>query len=108
LINEMDRRYRLYIYGLKNPEWTPFKNGALPSDFFARNVFLCFQEDDLAIRIRGEIGFDRLMWGSDYPHGSGTFPRSRELIDITLGNVSPDERDRLVCRNAADLFGFRL
>jgi len=43
-------------------------NNMLPSDFFCRNVFLSFQEDQLGIRDRAFIGIDALMWGSDYPH----------------------------------------
>ena len=45
-----------------------FKGDTLPSDFFARNVFLSFQYDDIGIRLRDRIGVDCMMWGSDYPH----------------------------------------
>ena len=27
-----------------------------------------------------EIGIDRIMWGSDYPHREGTYPYSREAL----------------------------
>ena len=45
-----------------------FKNGMLPSDFFAQNVFLSFQEDDVGVQLRDRSGVERMMWGSDYPH----------------------------------------
>ena len=51
-----------------------FKDGLLPSDFFRRNVFISFQEDDLGIQLRSSIGVENLMWGSDYPHAESTFP----------------------------------
>ena len=50
-----------------------FKEDMLPSDFFHRNVFLGFQEDELGIRLRDMIGVDSLQWGSNYPHMESTF-----------------------------------
>jgi nitroreductase len=61
-----------------------FKDGALPSDFFRRNVFISFQEDTLGIQLRAHIGVENLLWGSDYPHAESTFPRSRQIVDRML------------------------
>ncbi len=85
-----------------------FKGDTLPSDFFARNVYLSFQEDDVGIRLRDLIGIDRMMWGSDYPHSESTFPRSREVLDEILAGVPEEERAKIVCHNAARLYGFDL
>ena len=85
-----------------------FKNDMLPSDFFARNVFLSFQEDDVGVRLRDRIGVDRMMWGSDYPHSESTFPRSREVLDEILADVPADERHEIVCGTTARLYGFDL
>ena len=85
-----------------------FKNDMLPSDFFARNVFLSFQEDDIGVRLRDRIGVDRMMWGSDYPHSESTFPRSREVLDEILEGVPQQERHEIVCGTTARLYGFDL
>ncbi len=85
-----------------------FRGDTLPSDFFARNVSLSFQEDDVGIRLRDRIGVDGLMWGSDYPHSESTFPRSREVLDGILAGVPADERAKIVCGNTANLYGFDL
>lgn len=82
-----------------------FSDGALPSDFFHRNVFVSFSDDDVAIRNRDIIGVENLMWGNDYPHGESTFPRSREIVAERLKGVPDDEFVRLTQSNAARLYG---
>lgn len=98
-----------YTYRERNEEALyRFKGDTLPSDFFARNVYLSFQEDDVGIRLRDRIGVDRMMWGSDYPHSESTFPRSREVLDGILQGVPEEERAKIVCHNTAGLYGFDL
>jgi len=49
-----------------------------------------------------------MMWGSDYPHSESTFPRSREVLDDILHEVSEEERAKIVCHNTAKLYDFDL
>jgi predicted TIM-barrel fold metal-dependent hydrolase len=86
--------------------WYRFKEQALPSDFFHRNVFLSFQEDHLGIRDRTILGVDNLMWGSDYPHTESTFPRSQQILEEILAGVPDAERDKIICTNVARLYHF--
>ena len=98
-----------YTYRERNEEALyRFRGDTLPSDFFAQNVYLSFQEDDLGIRLRDRIGVDCMMWGSDYPHSESTFPRSREVLDEILRGVPEEERAKIVCHNTARLYGFDL
>ena len=83
-----------------------FKNEMLPSDFFRRNIFLGFQEDDVGIRLRDYIGVDSLLWGSDYPHAESTFPRSREILEEILIGVPEDEKSKIAGENTARLYHF--
>ena len=54
----------------------------LPSDFFRRNVFTSFQEDDLGIQLRSLIGVENVMLGVRLPpHAESTFPKSREIVE---------------------------
>jgi predicted TIM-barrel fold metal-dependent hydrolase len=104
----LDLKYKFHVFGAKTGRWREFKDGALPSDFCKRNIWITWQEDGLAVRIRNEIGVDRLMWGSDYPHASGTFPRSREILDDLLAGVPADDAAAMVGTNAAKLYGFEI
>ena len=46
------------------------------------------------------------MWGSDFPHPDGVWPDSKEFIDREMAHLAPDIRHKLVCGNAARLYGF--
>lgn len=55
---------------------------------------------------RGLLDVNRLMWGSDYPHVEGVWPRSRQQIAHDFAGVPAEEVDRIVALNRARLFGF--
>jgi predicted TIM-barrel fold metal-dependent hydrolase len=46
------------------------------------------------------------MWGSDFPHPDGIWPDSQEYIQRELGALPPATRRKIVCENAARLYGF--
>ena len=83
-----------------------FKDDMRPRDFFHRNVFLSFQEDDIGIRLRDVIGVDNMMWGSDYPHSESTFPQSRKILAQILAGVPEEEQAKIVGGNTARLYHF--
>ena len=69
---------------------------------------MSFQEDACGIREREAVGLGTLMWGSDYPHTESTFPRSREILDRILADVSAEDRAAITCHNVARLYDFDL
>jgi predicted TIM-barrel fold metal-dependent hydrolase len=83
-----------------------FKDGLVPSDFFRRNVFISFQEDDLGVQLRSIIGVQNLMWGSDYPHAESTFPKSRQIVECILQDLPEEEKAMIAGANAARLYHF--
>ena len=83
-----------------------FTTDMLPSDFFRRNVFLGFQEDELGIALRHHVGVDNLLWGSDYPHAESTFPRSQQILEEIFHDVSEDEKSKIAGENTAKLYHF--
>jgi predicted TIM-barrel fold metal-dependent hydrolase len=104
----LDRLDYTYTQRQGNARYYRFRTVERPSEFFARNVFASFQDDELGVRERHRIGIGSLCWGSDYPHTESTFPRSREIMSARLGDVPQDEQDRIVFANAARLYGFAL
>ncbi len=97
-----------YTYSQRhgNARYPRFATAERPSDFFRRNVFCSFQDDDLGIREREVIGIDAICWGSDYPHTESTFPRSREIMIARLAAVPVDEQRKILWNNTARLYGF--
>ena len=58
--------------------------------------------------MRADVGVDRIMWGSDYPHVEGSHPYTREHLRRSFSSMDPDEIQQLVGLNAAALYGFDL
>jgi predicted TIM-barrel fold metal-dependent hydrolase len=60
------------------------------------------------VAVRDAIGVDRFMWGSDYPHDEGTYPKTKRSIQKAFHDVDPDETRAMLGGNAAMLYGFDL
>jgi hypothetical protein len=56
------------------------REGLLPSEYWRRNMFVEFMEDDIGVKLRDYIGVETMLWGSDYPHSEATFPRSQQFL----------------------------
>jgi predicted TIM-barrel fold metal-dependent hydrolase len=84
------------------------KEGLLPSDYWRRNLFAVFQEDEATVQLRHLIGVGNLLWGNDLPHSESTWPRSREFLANMLAGVPEDEVRQLTHDNAARIFHFPL
>ena len=80
-----------------------------PSDYFRRNVFIgaAFPAPGDAAVMR-DIGIDRVMWGSDYPHMEASSPHSRESLRRTFAGWTPEELRVVLSENAAKVYGFDL
>ena len=80
-----------------------------PSEYFARNVWVgaSFPSPGEA-EARRDIGLDRFMWGSDYPHNEGTYPYTREALRRSFAGTDPAELRQLLAGNAAAVYGFDL
>lgn len=77
-----------------------------PGQIIARQVACSFQYDRACIMSRSITGTKALMWGSDYPHHEGTFPRSREVLAHLFDGIDISEQDKadIVGANAGRLF----
>lgn len=77
-----------------------------PSEIIARQAACSFQTDRAGIMARSVTGTQALLWGADYPHHEGTFPRSREVIAHLFDGIDISEQDKadIVGGNAARLF----
>jgi predicted TIM-barrel fold metal-dependent hydrolase len=80
-----------------------------PSEYFARQCYIgaSFLPSHEG-RDRHEIGLDKLMWGSDYPHLEGTWPNTMDSLRETFGTYPEAETRALLGINAADVYGFDL
>ena len=78
----------------------------LPSEIFARQVFLTYEDEGIGVRLIPEIGVDNVMWASDYPHGDSTWPHSRKVLaDSPLAALGAEAMQKVLWDNAAALYG---
>ncbi len=80
-----------------------------PSEYFRRNcwVGVSFPSPAEAAAC-ADMGPDRFMWGSDYPHDESTYPDTREGLRRAFRGVGAEELRRVLGGNAAALYGFDL
>jgi predicted TIM-barrel fold metal-dependent hydrolase len=50
------------------------------------------------------IGLDNIMWESDFPHGTGTYPHSRERIEKATQDWTPEERRRVLVETPRQIY----
>ena len=77
-----------------------------PSDYWHRQCAATYQTDRIGIKLLDELGTENVMWGSDFPHPDGIWPDSQVFIDRELGHLPENVRKKIVCDNAAALYGF--
>ncbi len=77
-----------------------------PSEYWHRQCYATYQSDRIGIKMLDEIGEDNIMWGSDFPHPDGIWPDSQEFIQRELGHLPAATRHKIVCANAAKVYGF--
>jgi len=77
----------------------------MPSEYVRKNIWATFLEDPPGIRDRHEIGVDKIMWSTDYPHTNSNWPNSQRIASYAFRDVPADERRMIVRDNAARLYG---
>ena len=75
-----------------------------PSDLFHRQMYVDFWYEEVGIQLRHQIGMENIMWESDYPHSTSTWPESWKFIERTLAGVPQEERNQLQYGNALKLY----
>ena len=92
---EMDKRSRVETLPLK------------PSEYFYRQCYSTFTEDEVGGRLLEWYGEDSFLWSTDYPHvGTGNiWLFSDAVIERTLGHLKQETQAKVLARNVAELYG---
>ncbi|MYC42407.1 MAG: amidohydrolase [Acidimicrobiaceae bacterium] len=80
-----------------------------PSSYFHSNCYMgsSFPGPDEADAIR-QLGVDRVMWGSDYPHAEGTFPETVAALRHVFADWPADDLHKLLGATAAEVYDLDL
>ena len=102
VVERLDHEHHQYY-----DKTTDYRLSMLPSEIFARQVYVTYEDEKLGVELIPRIGLGNVMWASDYPHGDSTWPHSRKAIaDSPLAALGDEAVRRITCDNAASLYGF--
>lgn len=78
-----------------------------PGDYVRRQFHVTFMDDWRALRNRSVTGTAPLIWGNDYPHFEGSWPKSVEAIDVQSekAGLSAEEKRTIFGGTLASLLG---
>jgi predicted TIM-barrel fold metal-dependent hydrolase len=98
----LDHGFRYANVPTEKPEFTK-----LPSEYLREQVWACtFFEEFAANTFLDEIGADRVLFETDYPHPICLYGDDvRRKIDAAFGDLSQEVRSRILFSNAAELYG---
>jgi uncharacterized protein len=100
----MDRDYQEYN------DWFQVSLEMLPSEYVQRHTIFGMIQERPAIKMAeaGLLSWDNLMWGSDFPHSVGTWPRSHQYLESAFAGMPEDILQKVVLTNPAEYFGLDL
>ena len=83
-------------------------NQLAPSEYFKRNIFFTYQDDQAGVLTTPVYGADNFMWASDYPHGVTTWPYSQQTVDRNCEGIDPVVKRKLNRENTNRLYNLGL
>jgi predicted TIM-barrel fold metal-dependent hydrolase len=104
VLETLDQRFHKFNIRAKRPEFEE-----PPSFYFRRQVHVTYWYEKMTDFHLERIGADRILFETDYPHLQSL---EREDIEAAvahgLGEVSQETQDRVLWRNAAELYGLEV
>ena len=76
----------------------------LPSEYFAENIYMTFQDDWTAFAQADQMNWHRLMWANDFPHSDSTWPWSQEMLAEQTTQLSGEQTEAILSGNVAALY----
>jgi predicted TIM-barrel fold metal-dependent hydrolase len=75
-----------------------------PAEMLHRNFWFTTFSDPRTLALRHDIGVDRIMVETDYPHSDSSWPDTQDLLGRQLADMTDEDATRLTWRNASELY----
>ena len=75
-----------------------------PSEIFHRQCYVTTWKEKVGLRNRNYVGPDRILWESEFPRSTSTYPETTRMIENNFAEVPVRERELILWRNAARLY----
>jgi predicted TIM-barrel fold metal-dependent hydrolase len=76
----------------------------LPKEILYRQVYASFQHDESAPAALWAMGYQNVLFGSDYPHLEGTYGHTQKTLHELFDDVAPEVRARITQGTFEELF----
>ncbi len=75
--------------------------------YWDTHMYSSFMVDALGLDLIDQIGADRVMWSTDFPHNESTFGYSEQSLAAVVQAVGPEEAVGIVSTNVLDFLGLQ-
>jgi predicted TIM-barrel fold metal-dependent hydrolase len=75
-----------------------------PKEIMYSQVYASFQHDESAVGAVTGMGYNNVMWGSDYPHMEGTYGHTQLTLRHLFDGVDEKVKDRILIGTFEELF----
>jgi uncharacterized protein len=79
----------------------------MPSEYFREHIYVTFQDDWVAFKMKDLCNIRRLMWANDFPHSDSTWPNSQALLKQHASHLSEEEKNFVLHDNVAELYNLQ-
>ena len=100
---QMDHEYSINRFWAERHLGLP-KLKRRPSEYLKEHAHWGFFEDHIGVKLRHEVGVDRMMWSTDFPHVVTRWPKSVAMFHSQTAGVPDDERWQMAAGNAIKFF----
>jgi predicted TIM-barrel fold metal-dependent hydrolase len=76
----------------------------MPSQMFKQNCYLVGWYDRASLRVRDYIGTENILWSTEFPLATSTWPDTRERLERSFEDVPEVERQKILWDNPARLY----
>jgi predicted TIM-barrel fold metal-dependent hydrolase len=98
LADRMDEGYRQHGAAVRP------RLSKLPSQYLYEQVYASFQHDSSAVKANTAMGWQNVMWGSDYPHYEGTYGHTQKTLHELFDDCPPEASHRIRIGAFSELF----
>jgi len=95
----MDHAYDRHRYWL-----TASPLSKMPSAYFREHIYLTFQDDWVAFKMKDMCNPRRLLWANDFPHSDSTWPDSQAVLAKHTTHLTEEEKNWILHDNVAELY----
>jgi len=98
IADRMEEAYRQHSMAVRP------KLSRSPTEIIFSQVYASFQHDRSAVGAVTAMGYNNVMWGSDYPHLEGTYGHTQQTLHDLFDAVDPAVRHRITVGSFQELF----